>query len=181
MNLVRGHPRRFSSSYVNSKDGWSESEKRSEMSDTTSRYLIARDHTDPARPVGFLMFQFVQEETMDNDKVVEAAYWYVIISFCYRTATCHMCHDWPTFFLSRNLVRPLTNRFRSYELQLTPETRGKGLGTYLMKLLEDIGRHWHMEKVMLTVFRGNVTQYSVQFPTAFHDQNKCIAAIPSRP
>ncbi|RUS23723.1 hypothetical protein BC938DRAFT_474715 [Jimgerdemannia flammicorona] len=65
--------------YANSKDGWNEAEKRSDMGDEASRYLIARDRADPGRPVGFVMFQFVREETMDDEMVVEVAYWYVYI------------------------------------------------------------------------------------------------------
>ncbi|KAI8381307.1 acyl-CoA N-acyltransferase [Radiomyces spectabilis] len=42
-----------------------------------------------------------------------------------------------------------------YELQLVPEARNQGLGEYLMQLLVDIGHHWGMEKVMLTVFKAN--------------------------
>jgi GNAT superfamily N-acetyltransferase len=44
----------------------------------------------------------------------------------------------------------------SYEIQLKESARGKGLGEYLMKLLQEIGIRWHMEKVMLTVFKGNL-------------------------
>lgn len=44
----------------------------------------------------------------------------------------------------------------SYELQIEDSARGKGLGEYLVKLLEDIGRRWKMDKVMLTVFKGTM-------------------------
>lgn len=38
-----------------------------------------------------------------------------------------------------------------YEIQLKPETRGKGLGKGLMEILERIGVSWQMKKLMLTV------------------------------
>ncbi|ORZ14807.1 hypothetical protein BCR42DRAFT_58534 [Absidia repens] len=42
-----------------------------------------------------------------------------------------------------------------YELQLVEAARNQGLGEYLMGLLFQIGHHWKMEKVMLTVFKDN--------------------------
>ncbi|OZJ06619.1 hypothetical protein BZG36_00315 [Bifiguratus adelaidae] len=101
--------------YVNSNDGWSEEEKRSELYAPEARYLIVKDAK--GTKVGFLMFQFVWEETMEDDAEVQAIY--------------------------------------CYEIQLISEVSGKGIGSHLMKLLEDIGRAWDMEKAMLTVFRAN--------------------------
>jgi hypothetical protein len=48
----------------------------------------------------------------------------------------------------------LTFHIISYELQIDDSARGKGLGEHMMRLLEKIGMHWKMEKVMLTVFKG---------------------------
>ncbi|KAJ8663737.1 hypothetical protein O0I10_000010 [Lichtheimia ornata] len=42
-----------------------------------------------------------------------------------------------------------------FELQLIPDARGLGIGEYLMNLLERIGKHWRMDKMMLTVFKAN--------------------------
>ncbi|KAL0144217.1 N-alpha-acetyltransferase 40-like protein [Mucor lusitanicus] len=53
--------------YEKSKDGWNEEEKRKEMLAPQARYLIARSATDPNDIQGFLHFQMVQEETMDDD------------------------------------------------------------------------------------------------------------------
>lgn len=80
-----------------------------------ARYLIARSADDPTDYKGFLLFQMVQEETMDDDIMANCAY--------------------------------------CYEVQLTESARRKGLGEFLMKLLERIGNHWKMDKVMLTVFK----------------------------
>jgi hypothetical protein len=40
-----------------------------------ARYLIARSATDSKDIKGFLLFQMVQEETMDDDIMANCAYW----------------------------------------------------------------------------------------------------------
>lgn len=45
----------------------------------------------------------------------------------------------------------------SYEIQISPEYRRKGLGKFMMQTLEACARHWKMEKVMLTVLNNNET------------------------
>ncbi|KAG1864135.1 acyl-CoA N-acyltransferase [Suillus subalutaceus] len=42
-----------------------------------------------------------------------------------------------------------------YELQVTEESRGLGVGKLLMGSLFDIGSRWRMKNVMLTVFKAN--------------------------
>ncbi|CAO3590980.1 unnamed protein product [Absidia cylindrospora] len=103
--------------YVASNDGWSEPGKKAELQAPEARYLVARSTQDASDLKGFLMFQMVQEETMDDDYMAEVAY--------------------------------------CYELQLVEAARNQGLGEYLMWLLFQIGHHWKMEKVMLTVFKDN--------------------------
>jgi hypothetical protein len=61
--------------YEKSKDGWNEKEKRKEMLVPQARYLIARSAIDPNDVKGFLHFQMVQEETMDDDIMANCAYW----------------------------------------------------------------------------------------------------------
>ncbi|KAI7894250.1 uncharacterized protein EV154DRAFT_536665 [Mucor mucedo] len=82
-----------------------------------ARYLVARSATDVNDRKGFLMFQMVQEETMDDDVMANCAY--------------------------------------CYEIQLMASARGRGLGEFLMHLLDRVGCHWKMDKVMLTVFKSN--------------------------
>ncbi|KAI9279303.1 hypothetical protein BY458DRAFT_502639 [Sporodiniella umbellata] len=82
-----------------------------------ARYLIARSRTDVNEIKGFLLFQMVQEETMDDDIMANCAY--------------------------------------CYEIQLACDARGQGLGEYMMSTLWKIGKHWKMDKVMLTVFKAN--------------------------
>ncbi|CAO3687321.1 unnamed protein product [Umbelopsis vinacea] len=47
-----------------------------------------------------------------------------------------------------------------YELQIDKKERGKGLGEHFMKLLEEIGKCWKMDKVMLTVFKANTKAFN---------------------
>lgn len=42
-----------------------------------------------------------------------------------------------------------------YEIHLSPEARGMGLGRQLMLTCENVGRHVGLEKTMLTVFKSN--------------------------
>ncbi|KAI7903771.1 uncharacterized protein BX663DRAFT_40815 [Cokeromyces recurvatus] len=64
--------------YNKSNDGWSDQGKRKEMLTPQTRYLIARSSTDPNDLKGFLSFQMVQEETMDDDVTANCAYCYEI-------------------------------------------------------------------------------------------------------
>lgn len=107
--------------YKKSKGGWNEAEKREEMLAPQARYLIARSATDPTDLKGFLLFQMVQEETMDDDVMANCAY--------------------------------------CYEIQLMASVRNRGLGEHLMHLLDRIGSHWKMDKVMLTVFKCKLSGY----------------------
>ncbi|EIM92977.1 acyl-CoA N-acyltransferase [Stereum hirsutum FP-91666 SS1] len=42
-----------------------------------------------------------------------------------------------------------------YELQVGKDARRTGIGRLLMQYLGEVGRHWKMDKIMLTVFRSN--------------------------
>jgi ribosomal protein S18 acetylase RimI-like enzyme len=43
----------------------------------------------------------------------------------------------------------------SYEIQISEAMRGMGVGRALMTMLEMIGSTWEMEKVKLTVLKGD--------------------------
>ncbi|RCI04334.1 N-alpha-acetyltransferase 40 [Rhizopus stolonifer] len=65
-------------------------------------------------------------------------------------------------FLSFQMTREETlddykmdNTAYCYEIQIEPHAQNQGLGGYLMNLLYQIGCHWKMDKVMLTVFKAN--------------------------
>ncbi|KAJ2963967.1 hypothetical protein NQZ79_g1047 [Umbelopsis isabellina] len=133
--------------YTNSNDGWDAEQKKNEMFAKEARYLIARSRQNPAELHGMLLFQMVQEETMDDDVLCNVAY----------------C---------------LLKRSSSYEIQLKESARGKGLGEYLMKLLEEIGNRWEMEKVMLTVFKDILL---IRTPNRFElDEISPGACLPAR-
>ncbi|KAG1826006.1 acyl-CoA N-acyltransferase [Suillus subaureus] len=51
------------------------------------------------------------------------------------------------------LETPSSSIEKSYELQVTEESRGLGVGKLLMGSLFDIGSRWRMKNVMLTVFK----------------------------
>ena len=42
-----------------------------------------------------------------------------------------------------------------YELHLSPQLRGTGLGKWLMEMMEEVGKKARVEKAMLTVFKAN--------------------------
>ncbi|KAH8355880.1 N-alpha-acetyltransferase 40 [Drosophila serrata] len=48
-----------------------------------------------------------------------------------------------------------------YEMQVAAPYQRKGLGKFMMQILEDCARHWHLEKLMLTVLNNN--EQSISF------------------
>lgn len=48
-------------------------------------------------------------------------------------------------------IKPLG---RSYEVQVEEAARGSGAGGELMGILAELGKAFHLDKVMLTVFKG---------------------------
>ncbi|CAG8471145.1 1299_t:CDS:2 [Paraglomus occultum] len=90
-------------------------EKRKEMRERHTRYIIAFNDNDI--PIGFLLFQFLWlDDDEDDDAEIEVIY--------------------------------------CLEIQMIDEVRGKGLGTFLMNVLEDLGRYWGMKKSVLTAWKG---------------------------
>jgi len=73
------------------------------------------------------------------------------------------------------LSRPPSGRssfsLSSYEMQVSRSTQRGGMGKALMKCLYEIARGWNMQKVVLTVFKGDDT-WSFFFFRAFpHTQS----------
>jgi GNAT superfamily N-acetyltransferase len=60
-----------------------------------------------------------------------------------------------------HLAKPLGHSFSlsvsSYELQVSRSAQRGGIGKALMKYLYEIARGWKMQKVVLTVFKGDDT------------------------
>lgn len=82
-----------------------------------------------SRIVAYTIFRFEREAKQD------VVYWWVQ---CY------------------GLEAPSSLIDESYELQVTEESRGLGVGKLLMGSLFDIGSRWRMKNVMLTVFKGKL-------------------------
>lgn len=59
-----------------------------------------------------------------------------------------------------------------YEIQLEKNVRKKGLGRYLMSLMETIAFHYNMKSIVLTVLRSEVNvmkfYYSLQYEIQSH-------------
>jgi GNAT superfamily N-acetyltransferase len=64
----------------------------------------------------------------------------------------------------------------SYELQVSQSVQRGGIGKTLMKCLYDMARGWKMQKVMLTVLKGD--DPSLVFRTFCHTQS-CTRREPS--
>ncbi|KAK7104742.1 N-alpha-acetyltransferase 40-like [Littorina saxatilis] len=101
--------RNMQSLYEQSDWGWSDRDKREEMTDSRAWYLLAR--TPEGKPVAFSHFRFDMEE---GDEVL----------YC-------------------------------YEIQLEKEVRRKGLGKFMMQILELMAHRYGMIKVILTAFKHN--------------------------
>ncbi|XP_066426833.1 N-alpha-acetyltransferase 40 isoform X1 [Molothrus aeneus] len=96
--------------YEQSEWGWKEREKRAELRDERSWFLLARE-APGARPVAFSSFRFDVE---CGDEVL----------YC-------------------------------YEVQLESRVRRRGLGKFLLQILQLVANSTQMKKVMLTVFKHN--------------------------
>lgn len=50
-----------------------------------------------------------------------------------------------------------------YEIQLETNVRGKGLGRYLMSLMETMAFHYNMKRIVLTVLKSEVNVVNFYF------------------
>lgn len=89
-----------------------------------------KDQSSQNTLVAYTMFRF---EAGYEDEA--SLYWYV---------STHFTH-----------VTILTLRHSSYELQVRDGYRRLGIGRFLVDKLTIIGKHWHMEKILLTVLKGS--------------------------
>ncbi|KAG0278431.1 N-alpha-acetyltransferase 40 [Linnemannia exigua] len=70
-----------------------------------------------------------------------------------------------------------------FEIQIVPEYQRRGIGAYLIKLLETIGRKTQMEKVMLTVFKANknaIKFYIDQMQYNYDEISPCVCLTRGR-
>ncbi|KAI8591034.1 hypothetical protein BDZ88DRAFT_413180 [Geranomyces variabilis] len=132
LNLVKSN---LYDQYVAAKDtGWSSSDKLGEMTEENARYVIATETTSDGSTarVGFLYFQFTMEDTCDPEGEEADA-----------DSGSEEERQIPVVYC--------------YELQLEEAYQRRGLGTYFMNLLEELGLKYQMKKSMLTVFKSNTS------------------------
>lgn len=104
------------------------------MKEPATRYLVL---SSGGKVQGFVTWQI---DTEEGDIVI---YWY-----------------------SQSRLTHLTNLLQmvsgdgSYELQLSPEIQGSGLGRQLMAILEHVGKQLGTRRAMLTVFTSNASALS---------------------
>jgi ribosomal protein S18 acetylase RimI-like enzyme len=123
--------------YESSSTGWSPTKKRKEMRLPDMHYIILR-----RRPA-------VSDDAND-----------VSISSKGEGVHCHregiLSNDCVLGFLSFMVTYEDGKEvIYCYEIHLSSEVRGQGMGKHLMTLFEQIGRNIGLEKVMLTVFVSN--------------------------
>ncbi|KAG0059838.1 N-alpha-acetyltransferase 40, partial [Linnemannia elongata] len=70
-----------------------------------------------------------------------------------------------------------------FEIQVVPEYQRRGIGAYLIRLLETIGKATQMEKVMLTVFKANknaIKFYIDQMQYNYDEISPCVCLTRGR-
>ncbi|KAF9272650.1 N-alpha-acetyltransferase 40 [Linnemannia elongata] len=70
-----------------------------------------------------------------------------------------------------------------FEIQVVPEYQRRGIGAYLISLLETIGKATQMEKVMLTVFKANknaIKFYIDQMQYNYDEISPCVCLTRGR-
>ncbi|KAG0049892.1 hypothetical protein BGZ83_005267 [Gryganskiella cystojenkinii] len=70
-----------------------------------------------------------------------------------------------------------------FEIQVVPEYQRKGIGAYMIGLLETIGKNAGMEKVMLTVFKANknaIKFYIDQLNYQYDEISPCVCLTRGR-
>ncbi|GJJ69576.1 N-alpha-acetyltransferase 40 [Entomortierella parvispora] len=70
-----------------------------------------------------------------------------------------------------------------FEIQVTPGYQRKGIGAYLIGLLESIGKQAAMDKVMLTVFKANTSAikfYIDQLKYKYDEISPCVCLTRGR-
>ncbi|KAF7715743.1 Acyl-CoA N-acyltransferase [Penicillium ucsense] len=121
--------------YSASSAGWSRSKKRKEMKLPEMKYLILRNTTEKADLSGQRQCEPPGDNELENEEDTRPK----ILGFL----SCMV-----TYEDGREVMY-------CYEIHLSHEARGRGLGGMLMMQMEEIGRRIGLEKCMLTVFRSN--------------------------
>lgn len=115
--------------YEKSSWGWNESEKLSEFKNKDTRFLIVTKPKKDTSPKSQILVDTVP--TNDDE----------IVGFLNIRFEIGSSKDEAALYV--------------YELHIHPEFQRQKLGTELMDLCVDLAQVFHMDKIMLTVFRAN--------------------------
>ncbi|KAL4986083.1 acyl-CoA N-acyltransferase [Aspergillus falconensis] len=115
-----------STAYKNSRMGWSPSEKRKEMKLPDMKYMILRGGA------------------ADGDRDTQG-----------DSPSSNSAGQFAGFLEFMVTYEDGYEVLYCYEIHLTPEAQGQGMGEELMERFESIGRRIGLEKAMLTVFKSN--------------------------
>ncbi|KAL4869305.1 acyl-CoA N-acyltransferase [Aspergillus spectabilis] len=122
-----------SAAYKASSGGWSPTEKRKEMKLPEMKYMILRRGAESHTPDGDSEGNNGSEDDGEEDETGDfAGFLEFMVTYedGYEVLYC-------------------------YEIHLTPEAQGQGLGEELTSRFERIGQRIGLEKTMLTVFKSN--------------------------
>ena len=115
--------------------GWDPDEKKETLFDQDSRFILVYHRQTPEHPaatlVAFSMFRF--ELGYEDDDTI---YWYGEF-----IAPPHM---------PSNISRC------SYEMQVSEGFRGYGICRFFVEKLKLVGKHWQLEKLLLTALKGMI-------------------------
>ena len=138
--------------------GWDPPSKKKELFHRNSRFVLLRrsqaqdglelDQLHEELPIlAYSMFRFEME-------VGECVlYWYGRLS------------------MTSYLLMEHSSTMCSYELQVTQSAQRGGMGKTLAGCLDAIARRWNMQKIMLTVFRGENASVSLGHPRTQADRS----------
>jgi hypothetical protein len=127
----------YTGSYIKSQNGYDAEEKDDDIFGANGgdepAVLLLMTRPNSAGLLAFSSFRFVQDDTMDDEKMVDVCYWFV----SYMPDLVKVCR---------------ADASSSYEVQVSSVSRGLGLGKFLMRCLETFARAYKVEQVTLTVF-----------------------------
>ncbi len=118
------------SMYRNSTLGWKPTQKKKELFDPESRFLIIRPPAEEGAEIaGFAMFRFDTEPCHPSDPTLSP--------------------------LEKEKEKREVEVLYLYEIQIRPANQNDGLGADLMQCIYQLGQQTRMRKVVLTVFDEN--------------------------
>ena len=147
--------------------GWKDRAKRRELMDSDARFIVALKQQGHRQSKS-------EKETASSKREVENSNHNIPIDVVNhnqpKSTIEEQADDLPTDSSEESPVAFVHLRFEEergdpvlylWELQVEPFAQGKGLGRFLMQLLEEIARQGNLRLVMLTVFRENMKALSL--------------------